>query len=145
MTCGNFKILFCLKDYSNWMIIWSYIYFSGRLESYRCNFYWSDERTLLVGWVDKICVCIIRKRNFSEATLHGLPFFLVDTISSFKTNFYISGLAPLQGCQLVILGYLKEKTSDHKSMRPILSVIEYKDNNINYNAVIRVDSLSLRG
>lgn len=115
------------------------------MENYRCNLHWSDERTLLIGWVDTIQVCVIRKRNFSETTLHGLPSFLVDPIFSFKTNFYISGLAPLQECQIVILGYPKEKTFDHKSMRPVLSVIEYNDNNLNYSSEIRLDSLSLRG
>lgn len=138
-----------------------YITFSSRLENFRCNFRWSNSNTLLIGWVDTIRICVIRKRNSTEATLRALPGFIVDpsmhficiiyclwfisyifVVSTFQTTFYISGLAALTSSQLVVLGYPKEKDTERKALRPILSVLEYK---LNSSEEVCTDSLSLRG
>lgn len=63
-------------------------------------------------------------------------------VSTFQTNFYISGLAVLTANELVILGYPKEKDTEHKAMRPVLSVIQYK---LNDCETLCIDSLSIRG
>ncbi|KNC26991.1 hypothetical protein FF38_02345 [Lucilia cuprina] len=115
---------------------------NARLENFRCNFRWANANTLLIGWVDTIRICVIRKRNAVEATLRALPGFIVDPISTFQTTFYISGLAALTSNQLVVLGYPKEKDSERKALRPVLSVLEYK---LNSSEEICTDSLSLRG
>lgn len=65
-------------------------------------------------------------------------YFLVST---FQTEFYISGIAPLDH-QLVLLGVPKELDKNNKSLRPQLYIIEYKDNDY---TDICTDSLSLRG
>lgn len=115
--------------------------------------------------MDTIRICVIRKRNTVEAALKALPGFIVDpskllifkiiylkkniflnivliTVSTFQTTFYISGLASLTSNQLVVLGYPKEKDSNRKALRPVLSVLEYK---LNSSEEICTDSLSLRG
>lgn len=115
---------------------------NSRLENFRCNFRWASSNTLLIGWVDTIRICVIRKRNSAEATLRALPGFIVDPISTFQTTFYISGLAALTSNQLVVLGYPKEKDSERKALRPVLSVLEYK---LNSSEEVCTDSLSLRG
>ncbi|XP_039228148.1 vacuolar protein sorting-associated protein 41 homolog isoform X2 [Drosophila yakuba] len=113
-----------------------------RLENFRCHLRWSNNNTLLIGWVDTIRVCVIRKRNSIEASTGNLPVNIVDPISTFQTTFYVCGLAPLSEKQLVVLGYRKEKCSSFKALRPVLCVIEYKMNN---SEEICTDSLTLRG
>ncbi|KAK9887593.1 hypothetical protein WA026_023476 [Henosepilachna vigintioctopunctata] len=111
------------------------------IEKFRCNLRWSDARTLLIGWVDTVRVCIIRKRSNIELANKNLPEYLVDPVSTFQTEFYISGIAPLDQ-QLVLLGCSKELDDDQKSLRPQLYIVEYRDNDY---TDICTDSLSLRG
>lgn len=63
------------------------------------------------------------------------------SVSTFQTEFYISGIAPLDH-QLVLLGYPKELDANQKSLRPQLYIVEYRDNDY---TDICTDSLSLRG
>ncbi|KAH8354569.1 hypothetical protein KR084_012331, partial [Drosophila pseudotakahashii] len=113
-----------------------------RLENFRCHLRWSNEYTLLIGWVDTIRICVIRKRNSVETSVSNLPGYIVDPVSTFQTTFYICGLAPLTATQLVVLGYRKERSSSFKALRPVLCVIEYK---VNSCEEICTDSLTLRG
>ncbi|XP_037957571.1 vacuolar protein sorting-associated protein 41 homolog [Teleopsis dalmanni] len=115
---------------------------NARLENFRCNFRWANSTTLLIGWVDTIRVCVIRKRNAIDAISRVLPVFIVDPISTIPTTFYICGLAPLSKEQLVVLGYPKEKDANRKALRPVLCVMDYKKNN---SGEMCTDSLSLRG
>lgn len=62
-------------------------------------------------------------------------------VSTFQTEFYISGIAPLDQ-QLVLLGVPKEQDENNKSLRPQLYIVEYKDNDY---SDICTDSLTLRG
>lgn len=50
----------------------------ARLENFRCHLRWSNSNTLLIGWVDTIRICVIRKRNAIEASSSNLPGFVVD-------------------------------------------------------------------
>lgn len=50
----------------------------ARLENFRCHLRWSNANTLLIGWVDTIRICVIRKRNSIEASSSNLPVFVVD-------------------------------------------------------------------
>ncbi|XP_043064674.1 vacuolar protein sorting-associated protein 41 homolog isoform X2 [Drosophila ficusphila] len=113
-----------------------------RLENFRCHLRWTNDHTLLIGWVDTIRICQIRKRNPIEASSSSLPGYIVDPISTFQTTFYICGLAPLTASQLVVLGYRKRRSDSFKSLRPVLCVIEYK---MNTSEEICTDSLTLRG
>lgn len=62
-------------------------------------------------------------------------------MSTFQTEFYISGIAPLEH-QLVLLGVPKEQDENNKSLRPQLYIVEYKDNDY---IDICTDNLTLRG
>ncbi|ALC40404.1 lt [Drosophila busckii] len=114
----------------------------ARLENFRCHMQWSNPNTLLIGWVDTIRICVIRKRNAIEAASGNLPGYIVDPVSTFQTSFYICGLAPLAANQLVVLGYRKERSANYKALRPVLCVIEYKMNSCEE---VCTDSLTLRG
>lgn len=46
--------------------------------SYRCNLCWKDEKTLLVGWVATVCICVIRKRSPVEMSNGSLPEHVVE-------------------------------------------------------------------
>nr|XP_017034718.1 vacuolar protein sorting-associated protein 41 homolog isoform X2 [Drosophila kikkawai] len=113
-----------------------------RLENFRCHLRWSNKHTLLIGWVDTIRICAIRRRNSIEAASSNLPDYIVDPVSTFQTSFYICGLAPMASSQLVVLGYRKEKSANFKALRPVLCVIEHK---MNTSEEICTDSLTLRG
>jgi len=82
MTCINttVNILFCTKSFL-FHIYLGYIYIilcSASPEHYRCNLQWSDDRTLLIGWVDIVRICQIRKRTMQEMINRDLPEFVVD-------------------------------------------------------------------
>ncbi|XP_015603848.1 vacuolar protein sorting-associated protein 41 homolog isoform X2 [Cephus cinctus] len=110
-------------------------------EHYRCNLRWSDDTILLIGWVDTVRICQIRKRSLQEMASRDLPEFVVDPISTFRVDFYISGIAPLES-QLILLGCLKESDEDGKSQRPTLHVVEPKYQDF---SAICANSLTLRG
>lgn len=115
---------------------------NSKLENFRCNFRWSNATTLLIGWVDTIRICVIRKRTVLGISTRDEPGFIVDPVSTFQTSFFICGLAPLTANQLVVLGYSKEKDSNRKALRPVLCVMDFKFNN---SEEVCTDSLSLRG
>ncbi|CAG2062815.1 unnamed protein product [Timema podura] len=110
-------------------------------EHFRCNLCWKTETTLLVGWVDTVRVCKIRKRSQLEINSRDDPEFVVQQVSMFKTDFYICGIGPLDS-NLVILGYGKELDTDGKAQRPQLYVIDAKDEDY---VELSTDSLTLRG
>lgn len=94
----------------------------------RCNLIWNNS-TLLIGWADTIRICVIRKRNVIEVSTRNLPCFICDPVSTFHTEFFISGLAPLnKSQQLVVLGVPKEKNDDSSNQRPVLCAIKYENN-----------------
>ena len=109
-------------------------------EHYRCNLRWSDDRTLLIGWVDIVRICQIRKRSIQEMVNRDLPEYVVDPVSTFQVDFYISGIAPLEN-QLVLLGCLKEFDENGKSQRPMLHVVEPKYQDF---SIVCTSSLTLR-
>ncbi|XP_070520756.1 vacuolar protein sorting-associated protein 41 homolog isoform X2 [Cardiocondyla obscurior] len=110
-------------------------------EHYRCNLQWSDDKTLLIGWVDIVRICHIRKRTVQEMVNRDLPEFVVDPVSTFQVDFYISGIAPLKN-QLVLLGCVKQLDEDGKNQRPTLHVVEPKCQDF---SIICANSLTLRG
>ncbi|XP_046388340.1 vacuolar protein sorting-associated protein 41 homolog [Ischnura elegans] len=121
------------------LIKWSRV--PGALpEDYRCNLCWRDDHTLLVGWVDTVCVCVVRKRKEDElrasisplspaamtSYAEVLPELAVEPVWTFRTDFFICGIGPLGENQLVLLGFPKEPGEDGKSQRPQVHVVEPK-------------------
>lgn len=115
---------------------------TGRLSDFRCNLRWCNASTLLIGWVETIRICVIRKRNLVEVSTRNLPGFIVDPISTFQTEFFVCGLAPLEKNQLVVLGVPKEKNEDKNYQRPVLCAIRYESN---VYEELCTDSLTLKG
>ncbi|XP_044728250.1 vacuolar protein sorting-associated protein 41 homolog [Chrysoperla carnea] len=111
------------------------------IDNFRCNLRWSDQRTLLIGWIDTVRICVIRKRTYQELQNKDLPEYRVDPVTTFQTDFYISGIAPLDH-QLVLLGLNKDKDIEQKSFRPQLYIVEYTDHDY---IEICTDCLTLRG
>ncbi|XP_045448493.1 vacuolar protein sorting-associated protein 41 homolog [Melitaea cinxia] len=112
------------------------------IEDFRCNLLWSAPKTLMIGWVDTIRICLIRKRSQIELQTRDVTEYLIDPVHTFQTDSFISGLGPLDD-QLVILGVPKEKDPEtRKSQRPVLSVAEYKDCEF---CEIATDSLTITG
>ncbi|XP_076655812.1 vacuolar protein sorting-associated protein light [Halictus rubicundus] len=110
-------------------------------EHYRCNLRWSDDRTLLIGWVDIVRIFQIRKKSMQEMVNRPLLEYVVEPVSTFQVDFYISGIAPLEN-QLVLLGCLKELDENGKKQRPTLNVVEPKGQVL---VVVCANSLTLRG
>ncbi|XP_017798628.1 PREDICTED: vacuolar protein sorting-associated protein 41 homolog [Habropoda laboriosa] len=110
-------------------------------EHYRCNLRWSDERTLLIGWVDIVRTCQIRKRSVQEMVNRDLPEYAVDPVSTFQVDFYISGIAPLEN-QLVLLGCVKELDPNGNRQRPTLHVVKPMFEDF---SIVCANSLTLRG
>ncbi|XP_026746855.1 vacuolar protein sorting-associated protein 41 homolog [Trichoplusia ni] len=97
------------------------------IEDYRCNLLWSAPKTLMIGWVDTIRICVIRKRSQIELQTRDVTEYLVDPVYTFQTDYFISGLGPLDD-QLVLLGVPKESDPETgKAQRPVLAVADYKD------------------
>jgi len=115
----------------------------GSLADYKCHLVWSSSSQLLIGWVETIRICVIRKRNVVEVATRNLPGFIVDPISTFQTTeFYICGLGPLEKNQLVVLGLPKLRNEDGSSPRPVFCAIQYRSNEY---TELCTDSLTLKG
>lgn len=87
-----------------------------RVDLFRPNLFWQDDRTLTIAWADQIKVAKIReRRNFGESgravTAAGLgqssPALYVEVTKIFQMDCAISGLAPY-GDDLLVLAYLTE-------------------------------------
>lgn len=64
-------------------------------------------------------------------------------VSTFRTDYFISGLAPLDKDELVVLGVPKDRDPETgKPLRPRLSVLRYKANDY---VEVCTDTLSMRG
>uniref|UniRef100_T1JD77 Vps41 beta-propeller domain-containing protein n=1 Tax=Strigamia maritima TaxID=126957 RepID=T1JD77_STRMM len=113
-----------------------------RSELYRCNLFWKNNFTLLIGWADTVKVCVIRTSRPEET--RDLPVPFVEIVNSFTTQFYVCGIAPYEN-NLVVLCCNKEeeleiqKSSDY---RPQFCVIEP---NVDDYSIVCIDMLSIRG
>ena len=54
------------------------IYCSSDWEKMRCQLYWRDDLTLVVGWGTEVKVCRVRKRYDTDIESRELPNFLVE-------------------------------------------------------------------
>ncbi|XP_013188237.1 vacuolar protein sorting-associated protein 41 homolog [Amyelois transitella] len=112
------------------------------IEDYRCNLLWSAPKTLMIGWVDTVRICVIRKRSQIELQTRDVTEYLVDPVYTFQTDYYISGLGPLED-QLVLLGVPKDYDPETgKAQRPVLMVADYKDCEF---CEVSTDFLNIRG
>lgn len=55
------------------------IYHSLSPDQVKCSLVWAaDEHSLLVGWMNTLCVCNVRKRNAVELPSRDLPEHIVE-------------------------------------------------------------------
>lgn len=95
---------------------------SPRPDLFRCCLIWETNRDLIVGWADcvKIARVYVRQRQ-----IEGYPSRHVEIVAMFRTDFFISGIAPF-GKDLAILAYSEEITPDGQipvGLRPELRII----------------------
>jgi len=115
-----------------------------RPELHICQLVWRDDRTLLVGWGDRVKICVVKNYPKSESR-EGVPNRFVEITAIFQTDFFICGIAPL-ATNIVVLTY--DKTSEkHEggrmvANRPHLQVLEP---HLKHFEEISNDALSIRG
>ncbi|CAN7997626.1 unnamed protein product [Ixodes hexagonus] len=115
-------------------------------ELHRCCLSWQEERTLLLGWADRVKVCLIRERDpklaQQDPRQRDLPDNYVEIVSMFKTDFYVCGLATLCSGSIVALTVLKSGEEDTARSRPQFRVVEpHMDDCVEQSS----DILSVRG
>ncbi|KAF8771255.1 Vacuolar protein sorting-associated protein like [Argiope bruennichi] len=110
-----------------------------RSDLYRCNLYWKDNSTLLIGWANTVKVCQVVPSEAPKPTAltslkdqSGPPRFYVKIISIFSTDFFICGISSF--------GAALEPVSI--GSRPQLRVIEAHGEDY---SLILSDILSMRG
>ncbi|ESO87990.1 hypothetical protein LOTGIDRAFT_126722, partial [Lottia gigantea] len=114
-----------------------------RPEMFGCHLFWKDDRTLLIGWGDRIKICVVRDQVKKDA--RELPTRYVEIVCMFTTEFYICGIAPLED-NIVVLTYEKESQQEEVgravAARPHLQILEP---HMEYYEEISNDALSIRG
>jgi hypothetical protein len=75
-------------------------------EHYRCNLCWKNSTTLLVGWVDTVKVCMIRKRSLAEPANRELPEFVVEPGGVFEATHFDENL---NACVLALVDWNNTK------------------------------------
>ncbi|EEC05120.1 vacuolar protein-sorting protein, putative [Ixodes scapularis] len=115
-------------------------------ELHRCCLSWQEERTLLLGWADRVKVCLIKERDpklvQQDPRQRDLPDNYVEIVSMFKTDFYVCGLAALCSGSIVALTVLKSGEDVTEGSRPQFRLIEpHMDDYVEQSS----DILSIRG
>lgn len=90
-------------------------------ELLRPHLVWQDDRVLVIGWGTSVKIAAIRQkssggtnatdRNYSSSTSAKQ----VDIVAAFRTDYFISGLAPY-GDALLILAYIPDKEDGEKEV-----------------------------
>ncbi|KAJ3028093.1 UNVERIFIED_CONTAM: Vacuolar protein sorting-associated protein 41 [Siphonaria sp. JEL0065] len=92
---------------------------SPRADLYCCNLCWKDDEPIMIGWADSVKIGVIKDRVKSESVLGTtamgvlVPSKFVEIVSEFRTDFIVSGIAPLRG-KIVLLSFITnlEETQD---------------------------------
>ncbi|GIY61763.1 vacuolar protein sorting-associated protein 41 homolog [Caerostris darwini] len=121
---------------------------SLRSDLYRCNLYWKDNSTLLIGWANSVKVCQVEPSETQKAAAlaslkdqSGAPRFYVKITSIFNTDFFICGISSF-GAALVVLTVAKTADDVSIGSRPQLRVLEAHGED--YTLMLS-DILTLRG
>ncbi|KAL8130077.1 hypothetical protein V2J09_019232 [Rumex salicifolius] len=75
---------------------------------------WQDDNLLVIGWGTSVKIASLRgsqNKGVNGAYRHGMN--QVDIVASFKTSYYISGIAPF-GDSLVVLAYIPGEEDSEK-------------------------------
>ncbi|ORY38239.1 hypothetical protein BCR33DRAFT_741746 [Rhizoclosmatium globosum] len=94
---------------------------SPRADLYRCNLCWKDDETLMIGWADSVKIGVVKERAKADVIVGttgvavGLPAKYIEIVCEFRTDFIVSGIAPLRG-QIVLLSFILNEGEDHRSV-----------------------------
>ncbi|XP_028395633.1 vacuolar protein sorting-associated protein 41 homolog [Dendronephthya gigantea] len=122
---------------------------SPRPQLYRCNLFWKDNTTLIVGWANIVQVCNVKERIKNAVVQNPdhkfLPSKYVEIVAMTVLEYYICGIGPY-GNDLIILSYVVDKnTNDGKSKatRPLVRIMHPEK----YDELSEIiaDALSVRG
>ncbi|KAJ3308452.1 Vacuolar protein sorting-associated protein 41 [Blyttiomyces sp. JEL0837] len=91
---------------------------SPRADLFRCNLCWKSDDTLLIGWADSVKVGVVRDRSKMDVA-SGLPSRYVEIVCQFRTDFIISGIAPLNQ-NIVLLSFMVD-LDEHRNVDVLLS------------------------
>lgn len=84
---------------------------SRRADLFRCNLYWKkngdDAPLLFVGWADSVKIGRVIDRGKIDVA-SGLPRKSLEIIAQFKTEFVISGIAPLNDDLVILLAFMTD-------------------------------------
>ncbi|XP_059151993.1 vacuolar protein sorting-associated protein 41 homolog isoform X2 [Physella acuta] len=109
-----------------------------------CQLVWRDSRTLLIGWADRIKICVVKDQVKTDMR-DNAPTRFCEITSMFTTDFIVCGIAPL-ATNLVVLSYDKtgEKIEEGRMSagRPHLQILEP---HLKHFEEISNDALSIRG
>ncbi|CAG5117731.1 unnamed protein product, partial [Candidula unifasciata] len=109
-----------------------------------CQLVWRDTKTLLIGWGDRVKICVVKEQNKADMK-ENLPTRYVEIIAMFTTDFLICGIAPL-ATNIVVLSYdklgEKQEGGRYVASRPHLQILEPHMKSFEE---ISNDALSIRG
>lgn len=74
-----------------------------RAEIFRCNITWNSDTEFMLGWANSVKIVSIKDRNVMDVA-SGLPPKYLHVVHSFRVDFVVCGLAPLED-SIVLLGY----------------------------------------
>ncbi|CAO1625027.1 unnamed protein product [Sympodiomycopsis kandeliae] len=90
----------------------------SRADLYRCNFFWRDDRTLIIAWADQIKIASIKDKEHrstpGNTDRQPSSQIFVEVTKVFEMDCLISGIAPY-GNDLLILCYVTELDSSSGS------------------------------
>ncbi|KAJ3216670.1 Vacuolar protein sorting-associated protein 41 [Clydaea vesicula] len=122
---------------------------SPRADLFKCNLCWKSDEELLIGWADSVKIGRVKERSKIDIA-SGMPKHSFEI--TFKTDYVVSGIAPLNDDLIVLLVFLANAASESqnvniigqpslrkKSKPPEIHVVDYMGN------LIANDVLSLTG
>eukprot|EP00124_Ichthyophonus_hoferi_P001738 Ihof_evm10s99 gene=Ihof_evmTU10s99 len=74
-------------------------------DAFRCHLCWASDSTLLIGWGDFVKVAVVKERAIDMISLNLLPLKYAEIVAMFRTDYWVTGIAPYGNDCLTILGY----------------------------------------
>ncbi|KAJ3047596.1 Vacuolar protein sorting-associated protein 41 [Rhizoclosmatium hyalinum] len=75
----------------------------------------------MIGWADSVKIGVVKERAKADVIVGttgvavGLPAKYIEIVCEFRTDFIVSGIAPLRG-QIVLLSFILNEGEDHRSV-----------------------------
>ncbi|KNC49130.1 vacuolar assembling protein VPS41 [Thecamonas trahens ATCC 50062] len=112
-----------------------------RPDEFRCHLVWVNDATLLIGWANWVKVAVIRQSHVKYCEIIG----------SFRTDYFVGGIAPYKEAMLVVIAYTEEAAANESDSgegatssrrvvetvprRPELRIISYENDPVSSDAL----------